>query len=76
VEPMSALGQSEKSERATQTSALPSKTDIFNARRHVSKVPDAEVVDTSQTIKSLEADHRTEKTKLSEGMVHRPCAKR
>src|SRR3981189_708613 len=39
---MTALGQSEKSGRATGRSALPSTADFIRGHRHVSKVPNAE----------------------------------
>src|SRR5260370_42466927 len=37
--PMSAEGQSRRSDRAPMTSGLPLKADILRGRRHVSKVP-------------------------------------
>jgi hypothetical protein len=41
--PMTALGQTEKSGRATGKSALPSITDIVRQARQVRKVPSPEV---------------------------------
>jgi hypothetical protein len=39
----SALGQSRRSDRAPMTSGLPRLADIFRVRRHVSKVPQADI---------------------------------
>jgi hypothetical protein len=43
-QPMSAAGQSRRFDGVPTTSALPLRTDIVTIRRHVSKVPYAEVV--------------------------------
>src|SRR4030081_592848 len=46
---LNALGQSRRSERGLITSGLPRQADIFRCRRHVSNVPDSEVVVASDT---------------------------